>query len=218
MSSVVAIGARRTPNVILNENSSYDISDLNLGYFETKKRAEELALSAHREGSVEVFLANPATIYGAGDAEKGSRKNQIKVARGEMRFYTNGGVGVIHIQDVVTAIHKIIEKGLSGERFILNSENITIYELFSIIAEIAQVRRPSICLPQLLLRGLGLVGDSLEAHGRKFLVNSETAWTSTLFHWFDNSKMRTQLGLQPLPARKAIEDSIQWMKENGKLT
>lgn len=41
LSSVVAVGASFKPTV-LNENSSYDISNLNLGYFETKRAAEKI--------------------------------------------------------------------------------------------------------------------------------------------------------------------------------
>lgn len=214
MSSVVAIGAAFKKDQILNENSEFNIHHLNLGYFETKHRAEKMALEAHKKGDIEVFIANPSTIYGSGDAQKGSRKNQVKVARGAMPFYTGGGVGIIHIKDVVEACHRIINLGQSGERFILNSENITIKTLFQIIAKAAGVRPPYISVPSTLLHILGAIGDKKEASGENFFINSETAWTSTLYHWFDNKKMLDVLKIKPMSAQAAVYESVDWMKKN----
>jgi dihydroflavonol-4-reductase len=214
MSSVVAIGASFSKDVILDESSAFNIHHLNLGYFETKHRAEMLALEAHKKGDVKVYLANPSTIYGPGDAQKGSRKNQLKVAQGKMPFYTGGGVGIIHIDDVIKSCLKILELDRSGERFILNSENITIKTLFALIAEAAGAKAPSIYLPDFVLHLLGRIGERKESKGKKFIVNSETAWTSTLYHWFKNDKMINELQIKPQSAREAIQASVGWMKEN----
>ena len=133
MSSVVAIGASFDP-VVLNENSEYTISDLNLGYFETKRAAEKLVVEAHKKGVIEAFILNPSTIYGPGDFKKSSRKAQLKVALGKFPVYTKGGVSVVSIHDVVEATLLVTEKGTPGERYILSGDNITIKQLFDLIA------------------------------------------------------------------------------------
>ncbi|MCB0406605.1 MAG: NAD-dependent epimerase/dehydratase family protein, partial [Bdellovibrionales bacterium] len=130
MSSVVAIGASKDGSHPLDENSNYDIKNLNLGYFETKRIAEEIVLSAAHINDIDAVALNPSTIYGAGDAKKGSRKTQLKVARGEFPFYTSGGVSIIAIEDVIAATLKAWDVGRSGERYILDGDNITIHELF----------------------------------------------------------------------------------------
>lgn len=215
MSSVTAIGAARNKFDILDENSAYNVTDLDLGYFETKREAEELVLKAHKKGVVQAYLANPSTIYGPGDAEKGSRKTQIKVAQGKMPFYTSGGVGVIHVDDVIQGCMKILEIGKPAERYVLTSENITIKQLFQIIAEEAEVKAPSLYLPNFAVHTLGKIGDWQEKRGKKPVLTSENAWTSTMFHWFKNDKMRRELKMEPRPARAAIKDSVDWMRANG---
>lgn len=70
LSSVVAIGSGLTPSDVLNENSEYNIHDLNLGYFETKHAAEELVKKAVAKGDIDAVILNPSTIYGPGDAKK----------------------------------------------------------------------------------------------------------------------------------------------------
>lgn len=216
MSSVVAVGASFDGKP-LNENSSYNVRHLDLGYFETKKAAEDLVLEASRRGQVEAVILNPSTIYGAADAKKGSRKTQVKVAQGQLPFYTSGGVSIVSVHDVVSAIFKAREVGKNGERYILSGENITIRDLFHRIASLAGVRPPSIYLPNAVVHGLGKFGDMLEKVGKKGPVNSETAWTSTLFHWFDHSKASRELGFNPRPAQEALRESVDWMRNSGML-
>ncbi len=97
LSSVVAVGAGFSENEILNENSIYNISHLNMGYFETKRQAEELVIQACRERQLNAVILNPSTIYGAGDARKGSRGMQLKVAQGKLKFFPKGGVNFIPV-------------------------------------------------------------------------------------------------------------------------
>jgi len=216
MSSVVAVGASYD-RTVLNENSPFNVHSLDLGYFETKKAAEDLVLDACRRGRVEAVILNPSTIYGAGDAKKGSRKTQVKVAQGKFPFYTTGGVSIVSVHDVVAAILRAREAGRIGERYILSGDNITIEALFKKIAAIAGVKSPSIHLPNLVVRAIGKVGDGLEAVGKKGPINTENAWTSTLFHWFDHTKARRELGFKPRPADEALRESVEWMREHGYL-
>jgi dihydroflavonol-4-reductase len=216
MSSVTAIGASFDGKP-LNENSPYNVKHLNLGYFETKKAAEDLVVEACRRGRVEAVILNPSTIYGAADAKKGSRKTQLKVAQGRLPFYTSGGVSVVSVHDVVGALLKAREISRNGERYILAGENMTIKELFHRIAALAGVKPPRIYLPNFVVHGLGKAGDLMESFGRKGPLNSETAWTSTLFHWFDHSKAERELGFKPRPAQEALRESVEWMRNNGML-
>lgn len=118
------------------------------------------------------------------------------------------------IHDVIPATYKCWQTGASGERHILAGENIKIKELFQIIADCAGTKPPSIYLPKPILKLIGKVGDALEARGKKGPINSENAWTSTLYHWFDSSKAREKLNFQPRSAKEAIQESIQWIQEN----
>lgn len=214
MSSVAAVGASFDEKNILNENSTYNLHRLNLGYFETKWQAEQLVLGAVHKSNLNAVIVNPSTIYGAGDAKKGSRKTQVKVARGNFPFYTSGGVNVIHIQDVVDAIYRASEVGRKGERYILCGENIKIKTLFDYIAKAAGQKPPPIYLPNSVVFSLGAIGDLMEKCGRKGFITTENAWTSTLYHWFDNTKAKNELGLSPRSAYAAIEESVFWMKRN----
>lgn len=218
LSSVVAIGAGRSRAEVLNENSEYNIHDLNLGYFETKHKAEQIVKAACDRNEVDAVILNPTTIYGFGDAKKGSRSTQLKVARGQFNFYPDGGVNVVAVEDVVQAILSAWKKGKKGERYILAGENILIKDLFTMIAQEAGVNPPQYHIPTMALHIVGAVGDFMEIMGFKSPFSRENAWTSSMFHWADSSKARKELDFNPRPAREAVHNSVQWMKDKGLLS
>lgn len=215
LSSVVAIGAGFTEKDILTEDSPYNISHLDLGYFETKRKAEQIVKAACDRNEIDAVIINPSTIYGGGDAKKGSRKMQLKVAQGKLKFYTSGGVNVVAVEDVVAGILSAWKMGRKGERYILAGENILIKDLFAMIAAEAGVSAPPYHLPDSLLHIVGKIGDCMEKMGLKGPLSQENAFTATMYHWFDASKAKKELNFQPRPARFAIHNSVQWMKDQG---
>lgn len=215
LSSVVAVGAGFSAQQILNEESAYNVKHLDLGYFETKRKAEELVLDAFAKKRIDTVILNPSTIYGPGDAKKGSRKTQLKVAQGRFPYYTSGGVNVVAVEDVIQGILSAWKKGRSGERYILSGENLLIKDLFKIIATKAGQKPPDKLIPNWFLHSIGAGSDLLTHFGVKSSLSRENAWTASLFHWFDSSKARKELDFKPKPAEIAIGESVQWMKEHG---
>ena len=213
LSSVVAIGAEKNP-VVMTESSSYKIGPLNLGYFETKRKAEQIVMAAVKENKIRAVCVNPSQIYGFGDAKKGSRKNQIKAAKGQLLFYTSGGVNVVPVEDVIEGILLAWKKGHNGERYILSSENMLLKDVFQKISKLAGAKPPRYQIPAFALHGLGLLDDMLANFDKTVGVSRENAYTATLFHWFDCTKAKTQLGFKPTSADVALENSVRWMKDH----
>lgn len=216
LSSVVAIGSSFKQK-ILNENDPYLIHDLNLGYFETKHSAEKFVIAAAKQNRIKAVCVNPSTIYGFGDAKKGSRKNQIKVARGKLQFYPSGGVNVVAVEDVIEGILLAFKKGRNAERYILSSENILLKELFKKISYFANSKEPQFPIPNWALHTFGITSDLLSKFNYNLGFSQENAYAATLYHWFDNQKAINELGCQFKTADYAIENSVRWMKDNGYL-
>ena len=214
-SSVVTMGASYTQNEIRNEDSKFNLAHLNLGYFETKREAESLIKEQCSRNQLNATIINPSTIYGFGDSRKGSRKNQIKVAKGRLKFYTPGGVNVIAVEDCVNGMISAYKKGRIGERYVLCGENLLIKDLFKVIASEANQSPPNILLPKFVLTGLGLVSDIANACGFNLGMSSETAITSSLFHWFECKKAMNELDFKFGPANQAIKKSVDWLKQHG---
>ena len=214
ISSVVTVGASAAP-VILNEQSPYAPSLSQIGYFNTKKQAEILVQEACKKEKISAVILNPSTVYGARDMKKQSRKVQLRVAQGRFPFTTSGGVSVVDVQSVVDACLQAVEKGRQGERYILSGENISIKNLFSLIAKKAGVSPPFIHLNNFLLRILAEVGTGLQSLGFAVPISRESAYLARLYHWFDHSKAQQELGFSPMKAEQAIENSIKWWRRQS---
>jgi dihydroflavonol-4-reductase len=217
MSSVAAVGASYVPRGLLREDSSNPSAELRLAYGETKRKAEAIALAAAKAGRIEAVSVCPGTIYGPGDARKDTRGSMLKVARGQMPYYSSGGVNVIDVESACDALISAASAGRSGERYLIGGENLLLRDLFALIAREAGARPPWLYLPNAVILAVGRVGDLREARGARPSLTSEQAWNAILFHWFDSSKARAELALRPRPAREAIAASVRWSRENGLL-
>ena len=216
LSSVVSFGASLQAQS-RNEESEYNLAGYGLGYFDSKRRAEDLVLEACKTQALPAYIVNPSTVYGRGDARKGSRRTQLKVAQGKFPFYPPGGVNVVAVEDVIAGIFLAMEKGVCGRPYILSGENLRLKDLFYEIARAAQVAPPAWPLPGPILSLLGYVGDFLQARGRSFPLQSHNALTAKLYHWFSSDRAQNELGYRFRPAREAIQQSVAWMREQNML-
>lgn len=218
MSSVVAVGALENPNSHpLTEDSEYNLHAYDLGYFETKLAAEKLVLAACAAGQLSGVILNPSTIYGAGDAEKGSRSNQIKVAQGRMKLYPPGGVNIVAVEDVIDGTLAAWQAPVSGRRYILSGENMTLHQTFQIIAEIAGSKPPQIPITKSLLLAYGALEDWRARQGQPSKFSRDNARAAVLYHWFDSFRAQRELQFKPRPAREALAASVNWMQAQGLL-
>jgi dihydroflavonol-4-reductase len=213
MSSVVTIGAGFSPTEILHEDSIYNLEHLHLGYSETKLAAEKAVMKSPLYN----VILNPSTVYGAGDALKGSRKTQVKVAQGKFKIYPPGGANIIAVEDVIEGTLRAWQKGRRAERYILAHENLLIKEIFEKIARAAGVKAPFLPLPRGFLLALGALGDGLRKVGLKTSLSLETAQVACLYHWFSSAKAQKELGLSFKSADFAIENSVRWLSDQGRI-
>jgi dihydroflavonol-4-reductase len=215
-SSVVAVGASREKKY-LNEDSPFELEAYDFGYYETKRRAEAVVREFVAREKLDAVMVNPSVMFGAGDAVKGSRKTHLKVAAGRFPFYPSGGVNIMHVADAVNGHIKALEKGRTGERYLLGGDNVLIRELFVMLAEAGGVKPPRVALPNFILRGAFRVTKTAARLGVKNMPPTDSALIATLFHWYDTSKARRELDLKARPGREAIFESVAWARANGYL-
>lgn len=206
-SSVVTVGAATDPSGLLNEESTYNLREYDSGYCETKKEAEDLLLEYCSANRLRCVIVNPSNVYGYGDAEKGSRKTQIRVAQGRFPLYPTGGINLVSVEDVCQGVIAAWERGRIGERYILGGDNITAFQLFSQYAAASGASSPWIPIPRLCSLFLSYFGA----------VDYEKAALSSLYFYFSSNKANTELGYSPKHTPYAIQESVRFMKDKGML-
>mmetsp|Transcript_12342 Transcript_12342/g.22306 ORF Transcript_12342/g.22306 Transcript_12342/m.22306 type:complete len:348 (-) Transcript_12342:389-1432(-) len=182
MSSVAAVGANASAlDRPLTEESDWDSRlAAKVGYFETKREAERLVFQS--AGDLDVVVLCPSNIYGRGDALKSSRNTQLKAARGEWKFYTNGGVSIVDLDSCLHVLFTAMDrsKARSGERYIISGENITIKEMLQMYAEEGghEESKPKWLIPNWILSIICVFGELLGSKS----FSLERSRVSTLYH------------------------------------
>jgi dihydroflavonol-4-reductase len=186
-----------------------------LNYAISKKRAEELVLEGCKNG-LEVVIVNPATIFGAlGKRYRGSEWVE-KVRQRPVAFFFTGGRNLVHVDDVVRGMISALERGQSGERYILGGENLSYQEIARRVAD--RLGRKVLLLPILpLVTGLLSIPDPfISAAGRRPPITREVHFTASRFQYFTSAKAERELGYHYRPFSDIIEDILHWYDQNSR--
>jgi len=141
VSSVAAI-EKSFNKKIIDENEAWSNEMNNHGYAITKYGAEMEVWRASQEG-VPVVIVNPGIILGPGFWKNGSGAIFSKIDKG-LKFYSEGVAGFVGVQDVVNIMKQLMQSKIENERFILVSENKSFKDVFFLIADHLNKKRPTI--------------------------------------------------------------------------
>jgi dihydroflavonol-4-reductase len=181
--------------------------ELSVPYKRTKLEGERLALDAAREG-LDVVVVNPTTPVGPGDRRPTPTGKMVAdVARGRARAHLAGGaLNVVAVEDVAAGHLDAHERGRRGERYLLGGENVSMREVFAILASAVGRRPPRIAIPWHLALAAARVADVVLgiARRRPSLLVLDEVRLARLPMTFDDSKARHELQYRSRPAAEAL--------------
>lgn len=212
-SSLASLGVPETGEP-LTEDHAFNLPPDLFPYGYAKHLAEQEARRYAAQG-LEVVILNPSVVIGPGDVHLNSGAGIIEAAHGWGFFWTEGGVNVVHIDDVVAGHLAAARHGKPAERYLLAGENLTHLELFSLINEVVGRRPPWLKVPIRLLEPLAWLVDRI---GVRLALPFNGAIVRMLRYtlFCDASRSRGELHLpEPQPARKAIEEAYAWYQVRG---
>ena len=136
------------PGRIATEEDSPPAWELRVPYKRTKLEAERLVLSA-RIDELETLCVNPTTPVGEGDDAPTPTGRMVRgIASGRYRAtLRSSGLNLVDVRDVARGHVLALERGRTGERYLLGSENLTLAEVFELVARAARRPPPRIVFP-----------------------------------------------------------------------
>jgi nucleoside-diphosphate-sugar epimerase len=184
-------------------------------YERTKRVAEYEALEFVQKG-LNIRLVNPTRVFGPGRLSQSNSVTKMITgyAKGSWRVLPGDGKSVgnyAFIDDVVRGHILAMEKGRSGERYILGGENLNYRDLFDTVAGVTGKRRLLIPLPlkaMLLASNAAMLGWKL-AKIQPFITPGLVKKFN--HHWLVSSqKALDELGYQITPFREAAKVTLEW--------
>lgn len=196
VSSIAGIACSDRP-AVLDETAAYNFAPLRLGYHDSKHAAEQAVLAEVARG-LDAVIVNPPSMYGAGDRRKGDGSLLTAVLEGRVPLHPPGGLNVADVQSVVAGMLLAIERGRTGERYVLGGENLTGRELLERVALVVGSRPPRWTLPGWLCRATAAAAAVRERlTGRCGTLTSELLRLTPKFLWFRSTKAEQELGYRP---------------------
>lgn len=215
-SSVATIGftADGTP---ADEDSPVSLDDMIGPYKRSKFMAEQIAMEAGRSG-MQVVTVNPTTPVGEQDV-KPTPTGRIVVDFLKRKFpvYVETGLNLVDVRECARGHVMALEKGRSGERYILGGENLTLKQILDTLGKITGLPSPKVKLPYAFAFAAGVFGEMITGrvlHGEP-RATVDTVRMGKKMMFASSYKAERELGWKIVPVEDALRRAVEWFRGNG---
>jgi dihydroflavonol-4-reductase len=211
-SSAVTIG--EAPGTVGNERAPHRGWYLS-SYERTKTEGERAALTAAREVGQDLVCVNPSSVQGPGRAG-GTARFLLAFLDGRLKVFVPTTISLVDIDDCVAGHLLACERGIAGERYVLNGMTLAIEDALALAAEVAGMqRRPRLLSRRVATVAATAVERAFRAAGRRPPVCREMVRTLLHGHRYDGSRAERELGLRYTEPRETIRKTVEWARAEG---
>lgn len=210
VSSVAAIGDARAGELI-TEHHHLESGATTDGYAISKLESEMEVWRGIAEG-LNAVIVNPSLIIGPNAGTKGSGQLFETVRKG-LKFYTNGSIGFVAVEDVAKSMITLMNSDITAERFIISAEN---RDYKNLVAEIARnfnlpppQREAKPWMMELAWRGAALLAAIT---GKAPAIDKVAAQSAGVQRKYDNTKLKQATGIIFKPISQSIAEVCERLK------
>ncbi len=200
-----------------DEDSPVSLDDMIGHYKRSKFMAEQLAVEAGRSG-LRVVTVNPTTPVGEQDI-KPTPTGRIVVdfLKGKFPAYVDTGLNLVDVHECARGHVSALEKGKTGERYILGGENLTLKQILDKLGAISGLPSPKVKLPYFFAFAAGFVDQTVSGRllGREPRATVEAVRMGKKKMWASSDKATRELGWKIIPAQDALRRAVEWFRANG---
>lgn len=213
VSSVHAIPEKKKGQAIC-ETKQFSASWVKGIYGKSKAEATAYVQKASERG-LHTMIVHPSGMIGPEDYSGGYMTETIRAfLKGYFPCAVEGGYDFVDVRDVADGIIKCIEKGKSGETYILSNEYITVKRMFDILGEVSGNRKVWGTVPLKVVQWVSPFCEKVEkALGCPMLVTPYSAYTLGSNGNFSHEKAKKELGYLARPVEETLADVAIWLQK-----
>ncbi len=190
-------------------------------YEETKTQAEELCKEYCNKYNMRIVTVNPPRIYGPGiESESNAVTRLVKLyLKGKWKILPGDGKRMgsyVHVDDIVNGHVLAMEKGRSGERYILSGVNASYTEFFAVLRKVSGKKATLYPFPVwlMMIAGYSIMGYS-KITGNPPLLTPK--WIKKyLYDWsLSCEKAQRELGYTYRSLEEGLQQTVDWIKQNN---
>src|SRR5436190_7871230 len=200
-----------------DEKSPVSFDNMIGPYKRSKFMAEQVAIEAARAGQ-DVVIVNPSTPVGERDI-KPTPTGRIVVDFLKRKFpaYVDTGLNLVDVKECALGHIAALEKGNSGDRYILGGENLTLKQILDKLAAITGLPSPKIRVPYVLALATGVVDEMVTGHvfGREPRATIDAVRMGRRKMFVSSGKAERELGWRVVEVDDALHRAVEWCQANG---
>jgi dihydroflavonol-4-reductase len=200
-----------------DEDSPVALADMIGHYKRSKFMAEQIAIEAGRSG-LHVVTVNPTTPIGEQDI-KPTPTGRIVVDFLQRKFpaYVETGLNLVDVRECARGHVSALERGKSGERYILGGENLTLKQILDKLGRITGLPSPKVKLPYVFAFAAGVVDEAITGRmlKREPRVTIDTVRMGKKKMFACSYRAETELGWKIVPVEDALRRAVEWFRANG---
>ena len=198
------------------ETTPVTLADMIGPYKRSKFLAEQVALEWASRG-LPTVIVNPSAPVGPWDV-KPTPTGQLVVdfLCGRMFATLDTGLNLVHVRDVARGHLLAAEQGRAGEKYILGNRDLSLAEIFGMLARLTGRPAPRLTLPY-ALAWCGALGMEAAARlsGRPPRASLTAVRMARKRMYFSPAKAVRELGLPQTPVETALRDAVEWFTARG---
>jgi len=214
-STVGALGIPKdgTPG---DETSPVELRDMVGPYKASKFLAERVADELAARGAP-IVIVNPSAPIGPWDV-KPTPTGQMVVdfLKGKMVGSLDTGLNIVHVRDVARGHILAAERGRVGQKYVLGHCNMSLVEIFRMLAGLTGLRAPRFRVPYgVAWMAAFCMEGAARVTGGTPQVPLNAVRMARKRMYFSAEKAVRELGLPQTPAEAALRDAVAWFVERG---
>ena len=200
-----------------DEKSPVSLANMIGPYKRSKFMAEQVAIEAARAGQ-DVVIVNPTTPVGERDI-KPTPTGRIVIDFLKKKFpaYVDTGLNLVDVRECALGHVAALEKGSSGERYVLGGENLTLKQILDKLAVITGLPSPKVRVPYVLALATGVVDELVTGRilGREPRASIDAVRMGRKKMFASSAKAEHELGWNVMPVDDALLRAVDWFRQNG---
>lgn len=204
---------------VMTEIYDFDPEQVVGQYAKTKAIAAKALLEAVEKRNLNACIMHPSGLIGPNDFGN-SHLTQLIIdfVNGRLRACVRGGYDFVDVRDVADAIICACEKGQRGACYILSNRYMEVKELLDLISDVWHTKRIKTVLPMWFAKLTAPLSELYYAFLKQPpLYTRYSLYTLKSNSNFSNEKAQRELGYRNRDLRETIEDTLHWLKANGRI-
>jgi len=188
--------------------------------YSRSKADSELVARRYQAQGAPVVSVMPAAVWGPQDPHFGEGATlATNVLKKRYPIVMRGGMHIADVRDLAAVLAAVMEPSRGPRSYLVAGHYISLSDLIRTLAELSGRRIRFLILPRWFLAAFGRAADVVQRRLQTRLPwQGEGIWVMNCAARCDDSRTRSELGLEPRPLRETFVDTVRWLAEVGHIS